>query len=72
VVYKNAQGLHIATGLTPMDTVTVYDVAGRMLASKKAINDVATSFVTLPATQQVLLVKVTSDSGKVVTKKLVY
>jgi hypothetical protein len=72
VVYKNALGLHIATGLTPMDTVAVYDVAGRMLASKKEINDVATSFVTLPATQQVLLVKITSDSGKVVTKKLVY
>ena len=72
VVYKNAQGLHIATGLTPMETVTVYDVAGRLLASKMTINDVTTSFVSLPATQQVLLVKVTSESGKTVTKKLVY
>lgn len=72
VVYKNAQGLHINTGFTPMETVAVYDVAGRLLASKMTINDVTTSFVSLPATQQVLLVKVTSESGKTVTKKLVY
>ena len=72
VVYKNNQGLFITTGTEPMATVTIYDIRGRELASKKQINNTTTVFTTLPTTQQVLLVRIEGEHGAVVTKKVVY
>lgn len=72
VVYRNNRGLHISTGRIPMESVAIYDVTGRLVVSKNAINSTETSFTTLPQTQQVLLVKVTSQSGATITKKVLY
>ena len=72
VVYKNNQGLFITTGTEPMATVTIYDIRGRELASKKQINNTTTVFTALPTTQQVLLVRIEGEHGAVVTKKVVY
>ena len=55
-----------------MQSVKIYDVQGRLIASREGINAVQTSFTTLPATQQVLLVQITSETGEKVTKKVVY
>ncbi|RKS01850.1 T9SS sorting signal type C domain-containing protein [Flavobacterium sp. 102] len=72
VVYRNNRGVHISTGRVPMESVAIYDVTGRLVVSKNAINSTETSFTTLPQTQQVLLVKVTSQSGATITKKVLY
>jgi hypothetical protein len=72
IVYKNGQGLHINSGAMNMQDVVIYDIAGRLLASQKDVNQTTTSFTTLPATEQVLLVKITGENGGVVTKKVVY
>lgn len=72
VVYHNANGLFINTGNEMMTKVTVFDVSGRLLAIQKQVNNTSTIFTTLPTTQQVLLVKIEGESGKVVTKKVVY
>lgn len=72
IVYKNGQGLHINSGAMHMQDVVIYDIAGRLLASQKDINQTTTSFTTLPTTEQVLLVKITGENGAVVTKKVVY
>ena len=72
VVYKNEQGLHINTGSIAMASVAIYDLRGRLLASQKNIGMTTTSFVTLPTTQQVLLVKITSQEGAAITKKVIY
>ena len=50
----------------------IYDIRGRLLTSRDAINATETSFTTLPASQQVLLVQITSEEGISVTKKVVY
>ena len=72
VVYRNEQGLFIHTGTVSMQAVKIYDIRGRLLTSRDAINATETSFTTLPATQQVLLVQITSEEGISVTKKVVY
>jgi len=72
VVYKNEAGLTINSGSIPMKSVAIYDVTGRLITSQKEIYATQTSFTTLPSTNQVLLVKITSETGVKVTKKVVY
>jgi hypothetical protein len=71
VVYKNEDGLHINTGNLPMRSVAIFDVTGRLIAAQNAVNAAQTIFTNLPSTNQVLLVQITSEEGKVVTKKIV-
>jgi GEVED domain/Fibronectin type III domain len=72
VIYKEEQAIHINTSNVVMDNVQIYDVRGRELYSKKGVN--ANEFVisNLNASQQVILVKVTSVDGKTITKKIVF
>jgi hypothetical protein len=72
IVYKNEEGLHIDTGNLSMSSVSIFDVTGRLITTQKGINDTQTKFTTLPMTNQVLLVQITSELGEVVTKKIVY
>ncbi|WNM18786.1 GEVED domain-containing protein [Flavobacterium capsici] len=72
IVYKNDTGLHIATGIINLKSVSVFDIRGRLLASQSPIHSTNASFTNLPETQQVLLVKVVSENGEIVTKKVVY
>ena len=72
VVYKNDLGLHITTGNVVMKSVTIYDVTGRLIASRDNISASETVFTALPTTKQVLLVEITSEAGEKVSKKVVY
>lgn len=72
IVYKNEQGLHVTSGNVMMENVTIFDIRGRQIAEQKQVGNTQTVFTTLPTTQQVLLVKITSVDGAVVTKKVVY
>jgi hypothetical protein len=72
VVYKNESGLTINSGSIPMKSVAIYDVTGRLITSQKEIYATQTRFTTLPSTNQVLLVQITSENGVKVTKKVVY
>jgi len=72
VVYKNETGLTINSGSIPMKSVAIYDVTGRLITSRKEIYATQTRFTTLPSTNQVLLVQITSETGVKVTKKVVY
>jgi len=72
VVYKNNLGLFINSGTALMKNVMIYDVRGRLIVSQSSINANNASFNTLPNTNQVLLVKITSTEGAELTKKVVY
>ena len=72
VVYHNGSGLHVTTGNVVMKNVAIYDVAGRLIASRHNIGASETVFTNLPTTQQVLLVQITSENGEKVTKKVVF
>jgi hypothetical protein len=71
VVYKNEEGLTINTGIIPMKSVEIYDVTGRLISAQNGINATQTRFTSLPATNQVLLVQITSETGVKVSKKVV-
>ena len=72
VVYKNEMGLSINSGSIPMKSVAIYDVTGRLITSQKELYATQTRFTTLPLTNQVLLVQITSETGVKVTKKVVF
>jgi hypothetical protein len=72
VVYRNDQGLVINAGKETIKTVTIFDVTGRLIATQNQVGATSTVFTTLPLTQQVLLVKIEGESGRTVTKKVVY
>lgn len=71
-VYKNTNGLHVDSGTIAMETIKIFDVAGRLLVASEKVNATTRVFTTLPKTNQVLLVQVTSKDGIVVTKKVIY
>ncbi len=72
VVYQQEQVLHVNSGTTVMAKVRVFDVRGRLLFEKNNINATAVQLTDLKAEQQVLLVQITSDDNRIVTKKVVF
>jgi len=70
VVYKQNQELMVNTGKIPMSNVKVYDIRGRLVIAKDHIDATQVKLFT-GTTQEVLLVKITSDSYGTVTKKVV-
>ena len=69
VVYTQAKNIVINTGTVKMAKVAVYDITGRLVASKENINASETKIFG-GATTQVLIVKITSEDNQVVTKKV--
>ena len=70
MVYKQNQDLIINSGTTTMSNVKVYDIQGRLLVHQKSINATQTK-ITKVATNQILLVKITSKENVSVTKKVI-
>ncbi len=71
VIYKTeANKFVIKTGTSLIDEVQVFDTRGRLLLNLKGINAAETSF-DAGTTNQVLLVRIKSVEGAVVTKKVV-
>jgi len=71
IIYKNAEGSFVITsGVFEMATVKVFDIRGRLLLDKSAINATQTQF-NIGMTNEVLLVEVTTVDGLKVTKKVV-
>jgi hypothetical protein len=52
-------------------SIKVYDIQGRLIAEQKNVKANVATINNLKATNQVLVVKVTSEDNKVVTKKVV-
>jgi hypothetical protein len=70
VVYKQNEELVINTGTIRMSDVQIFDVTGRILLSKHAINDSQIKIYT-GTTKEVLLVKITSEAHGSVIKKII-
>lgn len=71
IVYKNTGGeLVINAGNIIMDSVKIFDIRGRMLLEQKAINATQAT-IDVGSVNEVLLVKVKSIDGIMVTKKVI-
>ena len=71
MVYKEGTAINISTGTATMTGVSVYDIRGRKLYGKDAINSTKTTITDLQAQQQVLIVEISTDKG-IVSKKIVF
>ena len=71
VVYKQNQEVFINSGSINMSKVQLYDIRGRLLVEK---NNLSGNEVRMNGgnTNQVLIVKITTTTGEIVTKKIVY
>lgn len=72
VAYKDIQGIHINSGVTNMDEISIYDVRGSLFYTKKGIQATNFSITNLLSSQQMILIQITSIDGRVVTKKLIF
>ena len=71
VVVYNANGsLNVNAGNQIIANIKVYDMQGRMVAELKNVKAATAAIANLNATKQVLVVKITSEDNKQVTKKV--
>lgn len=70
IVFKKNQDIVVNTGSIKMKNVQIYDIQGRLLIEQKDINATTTK-LEVGTTNQVLIVKVTSNDNVVVTKKVI-
>jgi hypothetical protein len=71
IIYKNpADELVINTGKILMDSVKIFDIRGRLVQERKAIN-ASEMVINAGLANEVLLVKITSQDGITVTKKVI-
>ena len=72
VIYKTPTNeISINTGNFVMDNVMIYDLAGRLLFQQKDINDSQT-LIKVGFATEVLLVKIKTQDGKSVSKKVLF
>ena len=63
--------LYINSGTVVIDNIQVYDVQGRLIIERKNVKSTTAELDTIKVNNQVLLVKISSDTNEVVTKKVV-
>ncbi|WP_181369480.1 GEVED domain-containing protein [Flavobacterium album] len=71
IVYKQGTSININAGVLQMTDVTIYDTRGRILYSKDGINATETVISNLHSDQQVLLIQINTEKGRV-TKRIIY
>ncbi|TRX37771.1 FG-GAP-like repeat-containing protein [Flavobacterium restrictum] len=72
LVFKQNGLVHINAGKTIMKTVRVYDLNGRLIFKQEKVNQNTTILKGFTAAEQTILVQITSDEDKIVTKKVMY
>ena len=70
-IHKNKGTLYVNSGAMTINNIKVFDIQGRLIAEQKNVKSNSATIKDLKATQQVLIVKITSQDNKVVSKKVV-
>jgi len=71
MVYKEGNVINITSGNTLMSGITIYDIRGSKLYTQSNINAANTSLTGLQIQQQVVIVEVTTQKGKI-SKRIVF
>lgn len=72
VIYKQDNVLKINSAKDDISSVTVYDIRGRKLYEATNVNSTSAQTTGLQSEQQVLIVKVKTANGAVVSKKVIF
>jgi hypothetical protein len=70
IVYKNNGVIYVNSAVKAINTIKVYDIQGRLIAEQNNVKANAATINNLKAIHQVLIVKVTSEDNKVISKKV--
>ncbi|HQE33830.1 MAG TPA: T9SS sorting signal type C domain-containing protein [Flavobacterium alvei] len=70
LVYKSKGAIHIKSGKTNIDNLKLFDISGRFIFEKKNIKSQETSIENAKLGNQILVVKITLENQKVVSKKI--
>ena len=70
--YKQNGAIHINAGTAIIKNVKVFDLLGQLIVEQKAVNATTTTIKNLIIAEQTLLIQVTTDTNKVITKKIIY
>lgn len=71
IVYKDGKTLHINSGKTMTDSVEIFDTRGRLIYSRKDINASSVVIDDLVAEEQMLIININTERGKV-SKKVIF
>ena len=72
LVYIQKGIININAGKKTIAAVKIFDIRGRLIYEEKDINSTATALNRFVAAHQTLIMQITSDENKVVSKKLIY
>jgi trimeric autotransporter adhesin len=70
-VFRTNGTLTVNSEVTAIQNIKVFDIQGRLVAERNNVKANTASIKNVKATQQVLIVQVTSEDNKVVNKKVV-
>jgi len=70
LIYKSKGAIHIKSGKTNLDNVKLFDISGRFIFEKKNIKSQETSIENTKFGNQILVIKITLEDKKVVSKKI--
>ena len=70
LVNKSKGAINIKAGATNIDNVKLFDISGRFIFEKKNIKSQETSIDNAKLGNQILVVKITLENQKVVSKKI--
>jgi hypothetical protein len=70
LVYKNSETIYVNAGAEVLDNIKVYDLQGRLINEQKNVNATSATIKTTLASNQILLVKITTQKQVVLTRKV--
>ncbi|MGQ2983168.1 YDG domain-containing protein [Flavobacterium sp.] len=71
IAYEQAGDINITSGAIMMNGIKVYDLKGSLLYSNDKVNATETVISGLPSQEQMLIIEVTTEKGKV-SKKMIF
>ncbi|QBN20440.1 cellulase family glycosylhydrolase [Flavobacterium nackdongense] len=71
VVYKDKGVFYVNSGAEVLDSITIFDIQGKKIGQHKNINSKSYRFNAAGISPQVLIFKISTAEGKVVSKKVV-
>ncbi len=72
VVYNENGVIKIDGGAVAINNVAVFDIQGRLISEQNGINATSVAISNLKATQQVLIVQITTNDNTTIAKKIIY
>jgi hypothetical protein len=70
IVYKNDGVIYVNSGAKTINNIKVFDILGRVVTERNNVKANTASIQNLRASNQVLIVKVTTDDNQVISKKV--